>query len=177
MPHPASNDSNTQASPQEDRKRLFSIMEILGSFNPIGWFDAAFGAWWHRPWSKILRRKGELGVWLAVLETATGGGDWRFYIPRAGDFTGWEVEKYLSSYGVDVWGRGFDTEYVFFSVKKEQANWTEYLLKRRGISFVSKPVNPWNDLYVSRHPAGSTPKPGGKPKRHLWMDFWSGFWK
>ena len=157
-------------------RRRPGLLEILGSFNPLGWFEAAFGVWWHRPWGKILRRKGWLGLWLAVLETAAGGGDWRIYIPRAGDATGWEMEKYLGAYGVRVWGRGFDRDYVFFTVKKEQAAWAEYLLKRKGVDFVAEPVNPLNDLFVSRHAPGSVPRPGDKPKTHMWMDFWSGFW-
>ncbi len=159
------------------KPRSLSILEFLAAFDPIGWFDAWFGAWWHRPWSKIHKRFGALGVLKAGLETSVGAGDWRFYIPRTGEFTGWETEKYLSEYGVDVWGRGFTEEYVYFTVKKEQANWAEYLLKRRGVAVISQTINPLNDVYVQRHPPGSTPRAGDKPKRHWWMDFWSGMWK
>ena len=94
---------------------------------------------------------------------------WRFAIPRDCGWSGKQIERFLGRYGVDVWGRNFNSDYLFFRVKLRQANWAEYLMYRRGIPVHSPPFNPRNRLYGIRHSPGSEPRePISHPGR--WLD-------
>jgi len=136
-----------------------TVIDSIAHLDPVDWLDRRIGVWLHRPWGRILARAGVLGLLRELARTATGGGSWRFHIPRQEGMSGYEIERMLARYGVSIWGRGFDADSIYFSVKQEQANWAEYLLKRRGITVVTMPYNPLNDLYPERHPPGSMPTP------------------
>lgn len=82
----------------------------------------------------------------------------RFFIPCSCGWTGWEIEQLLRRHGVVIWGRGFTLDDdLYFNVRRRQANWAEYLLRRRGIPVVSQLFNPKNDEYAERHAPGSEP--------------------
>lgn len=67
------------------------------------------------------------------------------------------MERLLRRHGVKIWDRDFTRECLTFRVKRRQANWAEYLLRRRGIPVLSQPFNPLNDEYARRHAPGSEP--------------------
>ncbi len=145
--------------------RMQGVIDAIAHLDPVDWLDRRLGVWLHRPWGRVLQRYGLLGLLRELLRTATGGSSWRFYIPRQEGMSGWEIEKMLKEYGVAIWGRGFDADSIYFSVKREQVNWAEYLLKRRGIAVTTMPYNPLNDLYPQRHPSGSMPTPWSQKQR------------
>lgn len=78
---------------------------------------------------------------------------WRFCVPRRCGWSGYEIECLLRRHGVQVWGRGFSTEHLFFRVKWQQANWAEYLLWQHAIPVLSRPFNPRNRLYAVTLPS------------------------
>ncbi len=151
-----------QTEKSSDLKRIF--FDSLAQLDFVDRLDRILGVWFHRRWGRILERYGVLGLFKELIRTATGQSSWRFAVPRDGGLSGWEIEKMLAQYGVSIWGRWFDSENLYFNVKLEQANWAEYLLKRRGVAVMTTPYNPLNDLYPQRHPPGSMPTPWSEQK-------------
>jgi hypothetical protein len=150
---------DTSAQPHETTSATQVIVDGLAFFDWVEWLDRGFGVWFRRRWGQVLARSGVWGLFKELVRTAAGRSSWRFAVPREGGLSGWEIEQMLATYGVRIWGRWFDSEYLYFNVKIEQANWAEYLLKRRGIAVITAPYNPLNDLYPKRHPPGSMPTP------------------
>ena len=74
------------------------------------------------------------------------------------------MERLLRRHGVKIWDRNFTRDCLTFRAKRRQANWAEYLLRRRGIPVLSRPFNPLNDEYARRHAPGSEP-PSRKQRR------------
>jgi hypothetical protein len=68
----------------------------------------------------------------------------RFEIDRLGGWSGQEVEDLLSVNGIEIWGRAFDAERLYFRVKQRQARWAEYVMMRNGAPVIGRPVDPRN---------------------------------
>jgi hypothetical protein len=87
---------------------------------------------------------------------------YEFSIPRTdkgGSFSLNEVRELLKNYGVDTYGRRFDSQRMYFRVKKRQASWAEYILLNRGVELLGPTFDRRNLEYVGRHPAGWMPTP------------------
>ena len=96
-----------------------------------------------------------------VCSLSSGGeGRWTFEIPRDHGWTGGQIERFLTHYGVSVWGRRVRSDSLCFSVKRRQANWAEYLLRRRGIPILNRSLNPLNEAYGEWYAPGSEPGDG-----------------
>jgi hypothetical protein len=93
-------------------------------------------------------------------------------VSRYGEWTGTDVARFLKHYGVDVWGGRATTEHFIMYVKERQANWAEYLLRRRGIAVESPVLNPKNLGYAQMHaPDGQPPAWADRePKRGGLLD-------
>ena len=141
------------------------ILDTIAQLDLIDRVDRVVGVWFHRRWGRILERYGVAGLVKELFRTATGQSTWRFAVPRDAGLSGWEIEKMLAEYGVSIWGRWFDSDNLYFNVKQEQANWAEYLLRRRGVAVTTALYNPLNDLYPDRHPPGSMPTPWKEKNR------------
>jgi len=101
-----------------------------------------------------------------------GGSQWTFQIPRDCGWTGGQIERFLSQYGVAMWGRRVKSDSLCFGVKRRQANWAEYLLRRRGIPVLNRSFNPLNEDYGEWYAPGSTPGDGRPPYRRdrSWLE-------
>jgi hypothetical protein len=106
----------------------------------------------------------------ALLRQLSGQESWRFHVPRNCGWCGSEIEQLLKHYGVEIWDRNFTHDCLTFRVKYLQANWTEHLLRRRGIPAWGTLFNPLNEEYARRHAPGSEP---ATSKRHTEPH---GFW-
>jgi hypothetical protein len=102
------------------------------------------------------------------LRSARGVRSWRFCVPRDCGWSGHQIEKFLRRYGIRIWGRNFSREHLFFRVKLRQANWAEYLLRRRDIPVCGPLFNPLNAEYGVRHAPGSEPRPAAR--RATWIE-------
>lgn len=144
---------------------LFQMMtEGIAHMDILHHLDALFGIWWNRPFWKA---KAPLVVFL---ENLTWQGQKRFSFSRKGEYSGWDVERFLREHGVYLWGRGFDSENIHFNVKKEQASWAEYLMLRHGVALTSAPVDPRNAAWAAKY--DSAPPGWGTSKRSF-LDFFS----
>ena len=98
-------------------------------------------------WTEIVEALAHLDWFERVDELGRmicGVRSWRFAIPRDCGWSGWQIEQMLQRHGIKLWGRNFNKRQLFFRVKREQANWAEYLLWRHGIPVQSEPFNPRN---------------------------------
>ena len=80
----------------------------------------------------------------AALKHLAGVRSWRFQIPRACGWSGHQIEQHLLRYGVRVWDRRVDEHCLTFRVKRQQADWAEYLLCRAGVPILGRLFNPRN---------------------------------
>ena len=141
----------------EDGNLFQMMVEGMAHMDILHHLDGWFGHWWNRPFWKAEKPL------VVFLENLTWQGHKRFAIPRDGDVSGYEAEVFLRNHGVYVWGRGFDSDSLYFNVKKEQASWAEYLMDREGITTVNTPVDPRNRTWAERHD-GAPPGWGSNKK-------------
>jgi hypothetical protein len=137
-------------------------LEFLAHLDVIsrieGFVSGFLNADWHGAW----RRAGLVGLAGQFAASASGRNAWRFHVPRNCGWSGIEMERLLRRHGVMIWDRGFTPDCLTFCVKLRQANWAEYLLRRRGIPVVSRPFNSLNGEYARRHAPGSEPPTRGR---------------
>ncbi len=78
-------------------------------------------------------------------------------VSRYGEWSGTDVARFLRHYGIAVWGGRATTDHFIMYVKERQANWAEYLLRRRGIQVESPIHNPRNLVYAQMHAPSDQP--------------------
>jgi hypothetical protein len=100
-----------------------------------------------------------LGRLMRHINDSRYGPSHRFVVPRQSEWTGGDIRCLLERHGVRVWGRAITGSRLYFSVKKSQANWAEYLMLRHGIPVISAPVNAKNGIYARKYAPGSEPPP------------------
>ena len=134
-----------------------SWLDIIAYLNWIDRVEGVISSFLNADWRGATQRHGAAGLVGEFGRTIAGSNRWRIYVPRNCDWSGGEIEQFLTHYGVKVWGRGFAGEDIYFSVKERQANWAEYLLRRRGIPVSNRLFNAKNDLYAEQHAPGDQP--------------------
>jgi len=136
------------------------------------WVDRVEGvlsSFRYADWAGAYERAGIRGLLVEFLRTLVGSNRYRIQFRRFAGFNGGQVERMLRHYGVRLWGRGFTPGpegTLYFYVKRSQADWADYLLRRWGVPVVSPPPDPRNPQYVARHEVGSLPPAwadGGEP--------------
>jgi hypothetical protein len=122
------------------------FLDLVDAVNVLARVEALIGAIFHNT-----RRSPEV-TGIAALPSAH-----EIRVSRDGDWTGVDVVNFLSHYGVDVWGGRTSSNHFIMYVKERQANWAEYLLRRRGVPVESPVINPRNLLYAAEHAPGDQP--------------------
>jgi hypothetical protein len=147
-------------------------LELLAHLNVIDRIEGFVSGFLNADWHSAAQRDGFAGLVREFGASLTGRNAWRFYVPRDCGWSGIEMERLLQRYGVKIWDRDFTRDCLTFRVKRRQANWAEYLLRRRGIPVVSQPFNPRNEEYARWHAPGSEPPTGRRrsKQRHSLLD-------
>ena len=141
-------------------------LEFLAHLDMASRIEGFVSGFLNADWHGAFQRHGFAGLIDESAASLTGRNAWRFYVPRDCGWSGIEIERLLRRHGVKVWDRGFTHDALTFRVKCRQANWAEYLLRRRGIPVTSQAFNPLNDRYASRHAPGSEPPKGDRQRKH-----------
>jgi hypothetical protein len=146
-------------------------IELLAHLNVIDRIEGLVSGFLNADWRSAAQRDGFVGLIGEFAVTLSGRNAWRFHVPRNCGWSGIEMERLLQRHGVKIWDRDFTHDCLTFRVKRRQANWAEYLLRRRGIPVVSPPFNPRNSEYAL---ARSHPSVGSDPDaaRACWMISW-----
>lgn len=145
----------------------YSLLDLIAKLDIIdrveGWVSTFLNADW-----KGAASRGPTGLAGELGRCVVRSNTWLVHIDRRSGWSGVETERLLKRYGVKVWDRGFTQVTLWFRVKRRQANWAEYLLRRRGIPVVSEPFNPRNDLAWWRY-QGRMPAPWDA-RENGWLD-------
>jgi len=56
-----------------------------------------------------------------------------FTVARNAGWSGAEIERELRRLHIGLCGRNFDADHLYFFVKRDQARWAEYVLRRAGV--------------------------------------------
>lgn len=84
--------------------------------------------------------------------TLLGSNSWTFFIPYDESLeAGWNaalIERLMKQHGIKTWGGQITGGEFFFSVKKEQAQWAEYLLLNNSV-----PISPLSQGAPNRETA------------------------
>jgi hypothetical protein len=147
---------------------MTDFLELLAHLDVISRIEGFVSGFLNADWHGAFQRGGLTSLVDECAASLVGRNAWRFYVPRDCGWSGIEMERLLKRHGVKVWDRGFTRECLTFRVKRRQANWAEYLLRRKGIPVLSRPFNPLNEEYARRHAPGSEPPTGkqrSKPRR------------
>lgn len=78
---------------------------------------------------------------------------------KGGSFSLNEVRLLLKGYGVDTFGRRFDSQNMYIRVKNRQARWAEYVLLHAGVELLNPAFDHRNASYAAKHPPGWMPRP------------------
>ncbi len=139
--------------------------------NPLTWFDAILGP--INPVSRVLgglsairhinyrraARQGPAALAVEMAASAVGANAVQFGIPIHGKYHVDEVRRLLKRYGAPTFTLLHDHRNFYFSVKRSQARWAEYVMLQAGVELVNPPIDPRNAAYPNRHPPGWMPRP------------------
>ncbi len=125
---------------------MAGILDLIDAVNVLARVEAVVGAFFYNT-----RRSPK------VRGTAALPSVHEIRVSRYGEWSGTDVARFLRRYGVDVWGGRANTDHFIMYVKERQANWAEYLLRRRGIAVEGPVLNPKNLSYAQMHAPGDQP--------------------
>ena len=108
-------------------------------------------------WKGAYQRAGFPGVFQEFFSSLAALNCWTICFERDSGWSGVEIEALLMRHGVQIWGRGFFENQIFFRVKKRQARWAEYLLLRAGVPVTGVLVEPRNAEWTEQYEPGSEP--------------------
>jgi hypothetical protein len=73
---------------------------------------------------------------VAPLRNVVEGPSHRFAVHADAGWSGRDIEALLASYGVTLWDKLALGNRISFSVRQAQAQWTQYLLERQGLTLM-----------------------------------------
>ncbi len=119
-------------------ERLSDLVDTPPAFDPISRVLGVVFAFKNGDWKKNYKKNGWLGVlktfWLCLTDQNT-----QEFVISWNNWSGYDIEKELFKKGIKLNGIGFiGKEELYFSVKKRQAAWAEYVMKRYGIPVVTR---------------------------------------
>ncbi len=102
---------------------------------------------------------------LVAVPAAFNASTHRFGMVRPALLAKAEVIKLLRRYGIRTFSWHHDSKNFYFSVKKRQARWAEYILLNAGVELDNPTFDRRNPGYVGRHGPGWMPTPWSEKER------------
>ncbi len=136
---------------------MVGVLDILDAVNLLARVEALIGRLIFADWKGTARRGGPAGTAAEFGRALVGANAWELRIRRDGQWSGRDVAEFLRHYGVQTWAGRTTTDHFIMYVKERQANWAEYLLRRRGIPLESPVYNPANLGYAQKYAPGDQP--------------------
>ncbi|MCP4168188.1 MAG: hypothetical protein GY759_20170 [Chloroflexi bacterium] len=131
---------------------------LLGPINPINRILGAISAVAHTNTGKA-KTEGVSSVVAEAVGNATGVNLYQFSIPRNGVTTLQGARALLKQYGIPTFRLLHNHENFYFSVKRNQARWAEYLMYQKGIHLSGPTFDARNTGYPDLHEPGYMPRP------------------
>lgn len=133
------------------------LLDILDAVNLLARLEALAGHLLFADWRGSAARGGPVATAAELGRALTGANAWEIRVRRDSQWSGRDVADFLRHYGVQTWAGRTTTDHFIMYVKKRQANWAEYLLRRRGIPLESESFNPANLVYAQKYAPGDQP--------------------
>ena len=133
------------------------MLDVVDALNLLSRIDALIGRFVFADWKGTAQRNGAAGALGEGARALLGANAWEIRISRDGYWSGTDVARFLKHYGIAVWGGRTTSDHFVMYVKERQANWAEYLLRRRGISVDTAVRDPANLGYAQQHAPGDQP--------------------
>jgi hypothetical protein len=91
------------------------------------------GAARYGDWRGSYPRADLLGVASEAVRSAVGTNTMAFFIPTKSQWKIHDVQALLLRHGIKLWGVGYWNGEMYFSVKRRQAHWAQYVMLRAGV--------------------------------------------
>jgi len=140
----------------------FLLHDVLGRLNYIDRIEGLFSAIRHGDYRHA---EGVAGILNEFVQSVGGANTHKFSMPRRGRHSLNEVEAQLRKYGITVFGRTHDGNYMHFHVKRRQARWAEYIMLHAGVELVGPLFDSRNAGYKDSHAPGWMPAPWSESER------------
>lgn len=138
--------------------------DFVGPMNLIGRLDRVVKSLAYANY-KHAAKNGAGGVTKEVIGSLTGFNATRFALLRSGKYSPRQVDDLLRKYGIPTFGSLHDSGCFYFSVKKRQARWAEYIMLNAGVELANSTFDRRNPGYVGRHGPGWMPTPWSEKER------------
>lgn len=133
------------------------LLDVIDALNILSRLEALVGRFVYADWKDAAEGHAAGGLANEAARSLVGANAWELRVSRDGHWSGSDVAHFLKHYGIDVWGGRTTTDHFIMYVKERQANWAEYLLRRRGIPVDSEVRNPANLVDAQHHAPGDQP--------------------
>jgi hypothetical protein len=137
---------------------MADLLDIVAYFDPINRIEGAVSTFLNADWRGAYTRRGALGVVAEFVACVTNHNSPTIYISRYQSWRGIDVERLLKRNGVKLWDRGLAGDELYFCVKRRQARWAEYILKRAGVSCRCDMSDPRNSDWGAQFAPGDEPR-------------------
>lgn len=134
------------------------VDDVVGRLNFIDRLEGLVMALRHGNYQEAAKG-GLLGYAGEAASSLAGANTFRFALLRSGNHSLNDVEALLKGYGVPIFGRTHDATCMYFSVKKRQARWAEYVMLQAGVELNNATFDRRNPGYVGTHGPGWMPAP------------------
>lgn len=138
--------------------------DFVGPMNLIGRLDRVVKSLVYANYKRAAKN-GTGGVTKEVIGSLTGFNATRFALLRSGKYSPRQVDDLLRKYGIPTFGSLHDSRHFYFSVKKRQARWAEYVMLNAGVELANPTFDRRNPGYVGRHGPGWMPTPWAEKER------------
>lgn len=143
-----------------------TLLDVLAYFDPIDRIEGLVSTFLNADWRGAYKRHGRLGVLREFIACIASHNCPTIYIARRSSWRGIDVERLLKRHGVKLWDRGLaNRDELYFCVKRRQARWAEYVLKRAGVTCRCEMTDPRNAEWGAAYAPGSEPTP--KRRRYI----------
>lgn len=106
---------------------------ILNPTNLLVLPEMLVGDFRYANWRGSSQQAGALGLVAEAARSAIGLNSVAFFVPTDSAWEFRDIEALLMRHGIKVWAPGYFRDELYFSVKKRQAHWAQYVLLREGV--------------------------------------------
>lgn len=143
---------------------MADLLDLVAHFDPIDRVEGVVSTFLNADWRRAYARRGWWGVMVEFFSCLTSHNSPTIYISRYQSWRGIDVERLLKRNGVKLWDRGLAGDELYFCVKRRQARWSEYILKRAGVRCRCDLTDRRNEDWGAKFAPGDEPQKHRKPR-------------
>lgn len=133
-------------------------------FEAVTWLDwtayprMIFWNFIRADWRGAMQRWGPLGVIIEAFSSLIGWNTYPFWVRAQGGWSADDIRRLLQQHGIDMWGVFYLDGIMSLHVKRRQAEWAQYVMRRAGVPLVGPHLAETAELIArGREPRQSSP--------------------